>query len=84
MPALVASLALPAASLAHQGGASLPTKASALSASVRHERTFELPRRVTHFAVHWRGHATASVEAAFSRDGTDFSPWRRVRLDELG
>jgi len=83
MAALTASLALPAASLAQQG-ARVPTKASALVASVEHQRTFEFPRRVTHFAIHWRGHATASVEAAFSRDGTDFSPWRRVRLDELG
>jgi uncharacterized protein with LGFP repeats len=80
---LVALLALPAASLAHQG-APPPTKASALSASVERTRTFELPRPATHFAVHWTGHPKASVAAAFSRGGDNFTRWHRVRLDEVG
>jgi uncharacterized protein with LGFP repeats len=68
---------------AGSAGASTATKASRLAGPVAHQRTFELPRRATHVAVHWPGHPGARVSVAFRRDGR-FGGWHRVRLDEIG
>jgi hypothetical protein len=70
-------------SAAGSAGASTATKASRLAGPVAHQRTFELPRRATHVAVHWPGHPGARVSVAFRRDG-GFGRWHRVSLDEVG
>src|SRR5947207_15842448 len=70
-------------SAAGSAGASTAPKASRLAGPVAHQRTFELPRRATHVAVHWPGHPGAHVSVAFRRDG-GFGRWHPVSLDEIG
>jgi hypothetical protein len=60
------------------------TAAHSLTGGVRHERTFQLPRRATHVAVYWRGNRDARVLAALSRDGRRFGRLHRMQLDETG
>jgi hypothetical protein len=55
-----------------------------LSAAIVHEKTFELPRRTTDLAVHWRGGPRARVRVALSRDGRRFGRAQAVVLDEVG
>ncbi len=47
-------------------------------------RDFSLPPGTTHVAIHWPGHADATVTAAFSADGEVFSEPETVELDEVG
>jgi N-acetylmuramoyl-L-alanine amidase len=56
--------------------------AHAASAAVSTARTFHSARAVTHLAVHWRGHRTAFVQVAMSRDGRHFGRRRAVALDD--
>ena len=55
-----------------------------VSAPVKGERTYRLPRSATHIAVYWRGSAKAAVTVAFSRDGRRFGKARRVQIDDAG
>jgi hypothetical protein len=90
--ALASALTLAAANSAvaapsgpgHSGPLPLATKAASLGGAVGQQRTFDLPRRATHVAVHWRGHRSARLKVSFSRDGDRFGGWHRVRLDEVG
>jgi N-acetylmuramoyl-L-alanine amidase len=56
--------------------------ARAASAAVSTARTFHSAHAVTHLAVYWRGHRTASVRVAMSRDGRHFGRRRAVSLDD--
>jgi hypothetical protein len=56
--------------------------AHAASATVSTVRTFHSARAVTHLAVHWGGHRTATVRVAMSRDGRHFGKRHAVLLDD--
>jgi hypothetical protein len=84
--AVVAALAvlLSAACFASVASAApVRTAAHQSSSALAHAKTFKAPGRVTHLAVHWRGHRDARVRVALSRDGKRFGPRRLVELDEL-
>jgi uncharacterized repeat protein (TIGR01451 family) len=61
-----------------------PTAARELSSPIKHRKTFNLHRRATHVALHWRGPSSAVLRWAFSREGRRFRPARRVQMDEVG
>jgi len=60
------------------------TAANESSGAIARVKTFRAPGTVSHLAVHWRGHRSARVRVALSRDGRHFGARHRVRLDELG
>jgi hypothetical protein len=76
---LIAACLAPAA-----GAVPARTAAHQSSSAVVGAKTFRAPGRVTHIAVHWRGHREARVRVAMRRDGKRFGRARRVALDEVG
>jgi N-acetylmuramoyl-L-alanine amidase len=59
------------------------TVAREVSGPVSGKATFELPITASHVAVHWRGHRSARVRVALSRDGVRYTSRRIVEFDEV-
>ncbi|GAC1319978.1 MAG: hypothetical protein NVSMB25_11600 [Thermoleophilaceae bacterium] len=54
------------------------------TAAVVNSRTFSLPRRASHVALHWLGARSARIRVAFSRGGRRYGRFQTVQIDEVG
>jgi hypothetical protein len=79
----ILAIALASAASAQTAAASEQTAAHRTTLALDGAKTVRAPGRVTHLALHWRGHPNARVGVALSRDGERFGPRRRVQLDEV-